>query len=208
MVVGRSRPGDSNSPSDSRVRIVLYRICYIVARLTVPVLVLAAGVLTTAHAQQRIAYVNSEYILERIPETQTAQQEIDRMVQAWQSELEEASTEIEDMERDFSARELLYTDDERSRRLDEISDRRRSRDALRLRYFGPEGELFREEIRLFRPIQERILEAIEEVARDGNFDLIFDISGDFLFLYARTQLDVSDRVLEELGIDPARASGR
>lgn len=190
------------------MRIVLYRICYIVARFAVPALVLAAGFVSTAQAQQRIAYVNSEYILERIPETQTAQQEIDRMVQAWQDELEEASTEIEDMERDFSARELLYTDDERSRRLDEITDRRRSRDALRLRYFGPEGELFREEIRLFRPIQERILEAIEEVARDGNFDLIFDISGDYVFLYARTQLDVSDRVLEELGIDPARTSGR
>lgn len=183
----------------------LSRINYIVALVVASALMLLTG---SVQAQQRIAYVNSEYLLERIPEAQTAQQEVDRMVQQWQGELEEAATEIEEMERDFSARELLYTDEERTRRLTEIADRRRSRDALRLRYFGPEGELFREEIRLFRPIQERILEAIEEVARDGNFDYIFDISGDFVFLYARNQLDVSDRVLEELGIDPARTSGR
>jgi outer membrane protein len=167
-----------------------------------------AAMAPLAHAQQRIAYVDSEYILERVPEYQTAQQQVDRQAQQWQAELDEAAAEILELERDFAAREILYTDDERERRRTDITDRRRAKDALRLRYFGPEGELFREQTRLMRPVQERILEAIEEVARDGNYDFVFDRSGDYLFLYARPQLDVSDRVLEELGIDAARAPGR
>jgi outer membrane protein len=52
-----------------------------------------------------------------------------------------------------------------------------------------------------RPIQERILAAIEEVATAGGYDYVFDKAGDYLFLYARPQYDLSDDVLEELGID-------
>lgn len=184
-------------------------------RSTSPFLLAAATVLTAgvlfasgAQAQQRIGHVDSNYILERIPEYQTAQQQVDRLAQQWRAQIEEVGGEVHEMEREFSARELLYTDEERERRRQAIADRRREQDALRVRYFGPEGELFREQNRLMRPIQERVLEAIEEVARDSNFDYVFDKSGDYLFLFARTQLDLSDRVLEELGIDAARAAGR
>jgi outer membrane protein len=175
---------------------------------------LAAGVALlllcapAAEAQQRIGYVDSNYILERVPEYQTAQQQLDRLAQQWQTELQTVTSEIDELEQDFAVRELLYTDDERERRRRAIADRKRDRDNLRNRYFGAEGELFREQTRLPRPIQERVLEAIEEVARDGNFDFVFDKSGDYLFLFARTQHDLSDRVLEELGIDTVRLPGR
>jgi outer membrane protein len=170
---------------------------------TALVVVLAALAAGPAMAQQRIGYVDSAYILSRVPEYATAQQTLDRQAQQWQNDLDQRRTEIEEMERDFSARELLYTDAERDRRRREISDRRRESDALRLRYFGPEGELFREQNRLMRPVQERVLEAIEAVARDGNYDYVFDKSGDYLFLFARAQHDLSDRVLDELGIEAA-----
>jgi len=162
----------------------------------------------SAQAQQRIGYVDSAYILDRVPEYQTAQQQIDRLAQQWRGQIEELTGEVQEMEREFATRELLYTEEERTRRRQAIADRRREQEALRVRFFGPEGELFREQNRLMRPIQERILEAVEEVARDGNFDYVFDKSGDYLFLFARTQLDLSDRVLEELGIDAARVGSR
>jgi outer membrane protein len=55
-----------------------------------------------------------------------------------------------------------------------------------------------------RPVQERVLAAIEEVAEAEDYDYVFDKSGDFLFLFARPQLDISDLVLEELGIETGR----
>lgn len=170
-------------------------------RLACCALLLALAV--PAVAQQRIGYVDSAYILPRIPEYQTAQQQIDRQAQQWQAELDERAAEVAELEREFTARELLFTEAERDRRRREISDRRRDNDALRLRYFGPEGELFREQARLLRPVQERLLEGIEQVASDANYDFVFDLSGDYLFLFARPQHDLSDRVLDELGIDPA-----
>lgn len=58
-----------------------------------------------------------------------------------------------------------------------------------------------------RPIQDRILTAIEEVATEEGYDYVFDKAGDFLFLFTRSQYDLSDRVLEELGIDVDQIRG-
>ncbi len=156
---------------------------------------------TQANAQQKIGYVDSDYILEQVPEFATIQQNIDRQAKEWEAELEEAQTTVDDMFREYQARELLYTKEERQRKQEEIVRAEEEAERLRMRYFGPEGELFVQQDNLMRPLQEKLMKAIEVVAATDAYDYIFDKSGDFLFLFAREQYDVSDRVLEELGIE-------
>ncbi len=152
-------------------------------------------------AQQRIGYVDSEFILSNTPEYATVQQQLDRMAQEWQSELDERRAEVDDMFREYQARELLYTNEERQRKREEILQAEDEVERLRMQYFGPDGELFQQQERLMRPIQEKILAAIEEVAVREGYDYVFDKGGDFLFMYAREQYDLSEEVLSELGID-------
>lgn len=154
-----------------------------------------------ARGQQQIGYVDSEYILGETPEYATVQQQIDRMAEEWRQELEARRSEVDDLFREYQARELLYTNEERQQRREEILRAEEEVERLRMRYFGPEGELFQEQERLMRPIQERVLEAIEEVASREGYDYVFDKGGDFLFMFAREQYDLSDEVLLELGID-------
>jgi outer membrane protein len=154
-----------------------------------------------AQAQQTIGYVDSEYILGQIPEYQTIQQNIDRLAQEWQQEIEARQGELDELFAEYQARELLYTSEERRQKREEIVRAEEELERLRTRYFGPEGELFQEQDRQMRPLQERVLEAIEEVATRDGYDYVFDKSGDFLFLFTRDQNDLSDLVLEELGID-------
>lgn len=153
-----------------------------------------------AAAQQKIGFFDSNRVIERLPDYQTVQQEIERLAQQWQTEIEALDQEVATMEADFGARTLLYTPEERDRRRAEIDARRQERDALRRRYFGPEGELFREQQNRLRPVQERILAAVETVANDGSYDYVFDRSGDFLFLFTRARFDLTDLVLDELGV--------
>lgn len=154
-----------------------------------------------AVAQQRVAYVDTEYIFEKLPEYQTVQQQLNRQAQQWETELTERRQEVDEMFREYQTRELLYTAEERQRRRDDIARAEQEVERLGERYFGPEGEYFTQQTALMRPVQERLLAAIEKVAEDQNFDYVFDKGGDYLFLYARSQYDLSDRVLEELGID-------
>ncbi len=154
-----------------------------------------------ALAQQKIAYVDSEYIFSKLPDFATVQQKIDRMTQQWQADLDKQNREVDDLFQEYQARELLYTQEERQRKREEITRAEEEIERLRMQYFGPEGEMFKQQEQLLRPIQERVLAAIEEVATAEGYDYVFDKSGDFLFLYAREQYDLSNQVLEELGID-------
>ena len=164
-------------------------------------LLLAATTAVDANAQQRIGYVDSAYILEHTPEFATVQQQIDRLAQEWRDELDNRRRSLDDLFREYQARELLYTDEERRQRQDEIMQMEDELERARMQYFGPEGELFQQQESLMRPIQERVLAAIEEVATRDGYDYVFDRSGDFLFMYAREQYNLSDEVLAELGID-------
>ncbi len=161
-----------------------------------------------AQAQQKLGYIDSEFILENVPEYATVQQKIDRMGQEWQREMEKMEEEIEEAFREYQARELLYTNEERQTRRDEIMTKEQELEQFRLRHFGPEGELFNEQERLMRPIQENILEAIEEVATTGGYDYVFDKNGDFLFVFFREQYDLSLDVLDEMGIDTENLRNR
>ena len=164
-------------------------------------LALAAAVLApAAAAQQRVGHIDSSVILDQMPEFQSAQQEVDRLGARYQAEVDEAARAADEAEAEFSAREILYTDEERDRALAALADRRQAVDALRRRYFGPEGELFREQQQLLRPAQERLLAAVEAVATDGDYDYVFDRDGDYLFLFARPANNLTERVLDELGI--------
>lgn len=154
-----------------------------------------------AAAQQKIGYVDSEFILGETPEYATVQQQLDRMAQEWQQELEDRREEVDAMFREYQARELLYTGEERQRKRDEIMRAEDEVERLRMQYFGPEGDLFEQQEQLMRPIQEKVLAAIEEIAEREGYDYVFDKGGDFLFMFAREQYDLSEAVLEELGID-------
>lgn len=154
-----------------------------------------------AQAQHRIGYVDTEYILSKLPEYRTVQQRLDQMVREWQQELDQRRQEIDRMFEEYQARELLYTPEERQRRREEIARAEEELDRLRQQYFGPEGELFRQQETLLRPVQERVLEAIEKVAREEGYDYVLDKAAAPVLLYAPPEHDLSDRVLAELNVN-------
>jgi len=173
------------------------KLCLRLAFFAVGLLVLADGAL----AQQRIAYVDSEYIFSQTPEFATVQQNLDRMAQEWQTEIEQEQRRVDELFQEYQARELLYTQEERQQKRQEIMQAEEQLEALRKQYFGPEGALFQQQEQLLKPIQERVLAAIEDVATAEGYDYVFDKSGDVLFLFANEDYDLSNQVLEELGIE-------
>jgi outer membrane protein len=159
---------------------------------------------TAVQAQQKIGYIDTQYILDRLPEYETVQQTLDQAEAQWRTEIRDARDRVEDLRQEYQARELLYTDEERQEQKQSITEARRKVEALRQRYFGPDGQLFTRQRELMRPIQERILVAVEDVATSEGYDYVLDQSGDVLFMFARDQYDLSDVVLRELGVDVER----
>lgn len=171
-------------------------------KLIVPFFVLA--LIVPISMAQKVAFIRSEFILNKLPEYAQVQQKLDRMATDWEAELKRKEQEVQDMFRDYQARELLYTPEARNNKRREIADKEKSLDDLRRRYFGPEGELFKQQENLMRPLQEKVLTAVETVSKRENYDIVLDKNGEFLFVFTNEKYDLTNLVLKELGIDPLK----
>jgi outer membrane protein len=153
---------------------------------------------------QKIGYVDTDVILSNMPEYAGIEQRLNLISQNWQQEIREKQAEIAELERDFEAREILFSEEIRLQRLNEINQKIREKDRFIEDKFGPEGEYFTRQRELLEPIQRQIFDAITRVATRDNFDFVFDRAQDTKFLFVRTQWNLNTEVLIELGIDPDR----
>ncbi len=160
---------------------------------------LVAFVVTASANAQKYAYVDSEYILENIPAYRAAQEQLDKISTQYQKELEAMRAELDQMYNDFRAESVLLTDDMKRKREDVIVSKEKDYRALQQKYFGREGELFQKRQGLIKPIQDDIYNAIQELAMDGNYAVIFDKSGGLTMLYTDPKFNLSDQVLELMG---------
>lgn len=163
-------------------------------------LILVLGVVQGTAQDQKIGFIDSDYILSRMPEYSGLEQRMRAINEEWRKEIEEMDLEIQRLEREFVAREILYTDEVRNQKDNEIENLKRQREQYVNSRYGPEGEYFKQQQLILEPLQRRIMEAVETISTRDNFDFVFDRSGDFLFLYARSQWNLSDDVLLELGV--------
>lgn len=157
------------------------------------------------HAQaQRIAFVNTRYILDQMPEYTSAQKELDRSSKQWQEEIDDRYQQIKRMRDAYNAEAILLTEEMKRSRLDEIDRREREARDLQKKRFGPDGDLFKKRTELIQPIQDRVYNAVKEVAGQS-YIAVFDVGGQSSnLLFASEKYDKSDTVLRKLGIRPGK----
>lgn len=148
---------------------------------------------------QKFAYVDSQFILEHIPEYKQAKEELDNLSYQWQEEIEAAYQNIDKLYRAYQTDKVLLTDKMRQAREDEIIQKEKEVKELQQQRFGSEGDLYKKQEELIRPIQNLIYNAVQEYAEVGRYGVIFDKSSDLLMLYADENLDKSEKILDQLG---------
>lgn len=148
---------------------------------------------------QKMGYVDTEYILQNIPEYQDAQNEIEELSTQWQEEIEEKYAKVDQMYKAYQADAVLLPEDLRQKREQEIIDFEQEIKALQKKRFGNEGDLFQKRQELIKPIQEKIFNAIEEIATTKNYGFVFDKASGPVIMYVDARYDISDDVLDEIG---------
>jgi len=178
-------------------------------RIKLPLVLALIALLSTAReaGAQRIAFVNTKYILDQMPEYGNAQKELDRISKQWQDEIDERYVQIKRMREAYNAEAILLTEEMKRSRLDEIDRKEREARDLQRRRFGPNGDLFKKRQELIQPIQDRVYTAVKEVA-GTSYVAIFDLGGQSSnLLFASDKYDKSDSVLRKLGIRPGKEGG-
>lgn len=164
---------------------------------------LAVGITVCAYSQ-KYAYVNTEYILQNIPEFVKAQEEIDNLSIEWQKEIEEKFAEIDALYKQFQNDAPLLTQDMKNRRENEIITKEKAAKDLQKKRFGVDGDLFKRRQEMIRPIQDKIYTAIEKRAKQKQFVFVFDRSDNSNIMYADPRNDISNDILKDMGYEPGK----
>ncbi|MEI5984188.1 MULTISPECIES: OmpH family outer membrane protein [Sphingobacterium] len=151
---------------------------------------------------QKIAYVDSEYIMKHIPEVASAQKKVDALSQQWQQEVDKQYEEIERMYQAYQNDQQKLNADMRRRREDEIVNKEKAVKELQRSKFGFDGEIVKQRETLMKPIQDRVSKAIQDIATAQQLDFILDRRSEVSFLYANPKMDKSNEVIVKLGLKP------
>lgn len=174
------------------------------SRLLIPLLLLLAPLVASA---QKYAYVDTEYILQHLPEYAEAQKELNSLASGWLDEIEDKYEAANQLEVAYRAERVLLTPEMRRKREDEISGKRSEATDMQKAKFGVEGELFQKRQELIQPIQEQLFEVLKDLASQRQYMVIFDKAKESNMLYTNPKYDISDRVIKELGYKPGEIVG-
>ncbi len=165
---------------------------------------LAAALLvstTFAASAQRYCIIDSKYILDRVPEYKSAQDQLDRLSKNWQTEVDNRMSEVDRMYKSYTAERAMLNEEMRKKREDEIVAKEKAAKELQKQRFGFEGDLFKQRQTLVKPIQDRVYTAVQKVASQKGYDMVLDKAGGVTLFYADPKLDRSDDVLKQLGVN-------
>ncbi|MCZ8353713.1 MAG: OmpH family outer membrane protein [Cyclobacteriaceae bacterium] len=152
---------------------------------------------------QRFGYIDTDYILKKIPEFKKAEDEINQLSQAWEAEVREMSKNIDGMVASLKAEQVLLTDDMKRERELAIQKKENELKEYQKKVFGFEGLYFLKEQELIKPILDKIWDAADKVAKQNNLAIVFDKAGQLVMIYTDPRYDYTEFVLEALGLgDP------
>ena len=152
----------------------------------------------SADAQSKIAYINSQSIMEQLPEAQDAQKQLDALTQEWQAEMNRMASEIQRKVEEYDKRKLILTDKRRAEIEKELQELDAKMIDFRNQKFGTNGELFTKQGELMKPIQEKLFKAVKDVADAEGYDYVIDRSSSTLLLYASASHDLTQKVLAKI----------
>ena len=149
----------------------------------------------------KIGYTNVEYILTFLPETKQVQSEVSAYGTQLQNQLQSKITDFQSKADVFQKSAATMTDLIRADKQEELQNLQAS-----IQKFQAEAQtsIAQREADLFKPLFEKISNAINVVSERENFTHVFSagVPGVDVLLYAKPTDDISNLVLAELGIDP------
>ena len=160
---------------------------------------LAFTITFSVNAQRgvRIGYIDTEFILENIPEYQEATAQLNDKANKWKIEIDEKLSSVEQKRKDLSNEKALLTKELIDEREEDIAFEEREILDYQQKRFGPNGDLFIQKKQLMQPIQDQIFAAVQDMATTKQYDIILDKS-ETVMLYSAKQYDLSDIVIRSI----------
>jgi Skp family chaperone for outer membrane proteins len=157
-----------------------------------------AAATATAQRGIKVAYIDMEYILNKVPDYAEAKNQLEQKAQKWKQEIEVKRNDISKLKESLKTEKALLTKELIEEREEEIAFQEKELLDYQLKRFGPTGDLISQKSVLVKPIQDQVFTIIQDLAEARNYDFVFDRSSDLTMLFSAKRHDISDLVVRRL----------
>ena len=164
--------------------------------------ILTLALASFALADVKIGYVDSNEIMNNFDEVRQVQADLEKEQRRLESEFNELVFGLDSLKQDYDRQRLLMSDTRRNEKENEIANKEKFVQKFQLDKFGPEGEIYRIQNELLKPVLAKIDAAIQKVGSERGYDFILDAMSGAL-LYALDSHNLTEDVMDEL----AKATG-
>ncbi len=175
--------------------------------LTGSVVALALMLPLSAHAQaaggQKVAYVNTQMILQSAPGAAEAQQTFQKEMEGMQKQVQLLSDSLATLEAAYTKEAAALTPAARETRLKSLTEKKTS--------FEEQAEKLNQQaeqrqFELMQPIMDNVRKALDDMRLEGGYSFIFDVANSSFIVAADKNLDLTERVIAKLRTMPRAAA--
>ena len=153
---------------------------------------------------QKFGYVDSEYILRKMPVYQVAMSKIDSLAQRWEADINTKFAAVTELEDQLSRELVLLTEEMIEDRKYQIKKQKEEAESYKEKIFGYEGLFFLKERELLEPLQDELYVALEKICTQEGIQLLLDKAHPGI-LYTNPIHDYTEYVLEALGLSEKKS---
>jgi outer membrane protein len=148
----------------------------------------------------QMAFVDTKYILNRMPDYLDSVKKINQMSAVWQKEIDDKQMVLDKMTTDFERDQGLLTDEMTKKRTGDIFIHEKEVRDLQRQRFGFEGDLYKKRQEMLKPMEDRVNEAAKTVAIRMQYKIVLDKSEGITVMFSKSALDITGDVERELGV--------
>ncbi|CAK7058347.1 OmpH family outer membrane protein [Parabacteroides sp. APC149_11_2_Y6] len=152
-----------------------------------------------AASAQKFALIDMEYILKNIPSYATMNEQISQSSKKWQSEVDALQQEAQNMYKSYQAELGSLSAEMKAKREEAIVKKEQEAQDVKRKYFGPEGEMYKQRENFMKPLQDDIYEAVKEISEEKGYQMVMDRASAMSIIFASPKIDISNEVLIRLG---------
>lgn len=150
-------------------------------------------------SQQKSGFVNSQTILNEMPDAQEAQKKLNAIIQATQDTLETMQKDFQAKYEDYQKKQSLMTDVAKKDQEQKLVEQDQQIKQYQQAKFSQTGDIAQQREKIFAPVREKIVKAIQSVAKEERMVFVFDKTLEAsVVLYAEPTLDITYKVLDRL----------
>ena len=144
--------------------------------------------------------MNSQVIFAQLPEAIKVQSDLDAMIQKWQKSLDSMTTNLQSAYADYQQKEATMAADKQQELQQDLVARQQRLEQFRQEKFSqPNGEAFVKQEEMLAPIREKVIKAIDDIAKKEKMNFVFDKSESLpILLHADDEFDITYQVLDKL----------